>query len=304
MSSSISLRKPWHFQLPTISRNAQSVTIGLLALFLLLTYTISTYTATSSATHSNALNLKRYAAVPTPVALTMTAGNASGLTYNHDTDTLFAVVNGPELLIELNKDGSEKRLIELKGFDDTEGVVYLGNQRYAIIEEDRRTIALATIGELTRWVYREDAALFSLPLTSYNNKGFEGISYDASSDTLTIVNEKRPRAIYQVSGLITQQRSISVSTPWDLEDNTLGSSDFSGVHYNADSNSLLLLSDESNKISEVTSDGQLLSEYSFNGGWLDFSDKVPQAEGITIDNEGTLYVLSEPNLLYRIPQKS
>ena len=221
MSSSISLRKPWHFQLPTISRNAQSVTIGLLAFFLLLTYTISTYTATSSATYSNTLNLKRYAAVPIPVALTMTAGNASGLTYNHDTDTLFAVVNGPELLIELNKDGTEKRLIELKGFDDTEGVVYLGNQRYAIIEEDRRTIALVTIGELTRWVYREDATLFSLPLTSYNNKGFEGISYDASRDTLTIVNEKRPRAIYQVSGLITQQRNITVSSPWDLEDNTL-----------------------------------------------------------------------------------
>lgn len=304
MSSSISLRKPWHFQLPAISRNGQSVAIALLAVFLLLTYTISTYTVTSSATYTNALNLKRYAAVPIPVALTMTAGNASGLTYNHDTDTLFAVVNGPELLIELNKDGTEKRLIELKGFDDTEGVVYLGNQRYAIIEEDRRTIALATIGELTRWVYREDATLFSLPLTSYNNKGFEGISYDASRDTLTIVNEKRPRAIYQVSGLITQQRNITVSSPWDLEDNTLGSSDFSGVHYNADSNSLLLLSDESNKISEVTSDGQLLSEYSFNGGWLDFSDKVPQAEGITMDNEGTLYVLSEPNLLYRIPQKS
>lgn len=304
MSISINLRKHWQIQFPISLRPHRQLLLSVMMAILILAYPISKLTASSTNNNVNSLDLARYAAVPTPVALTMTAGNASGLTYNHDTDTLFAVVNGPELLIELNKDGSEKRLIELKGFDDTEGVVYLGNQRYAIIEEDRRTIALATIGELTRWVYREDAALFSLPLTSYNNKGFEGISYDASSDTLTIVNEKRPRAIYQVSGLITQQRSISVSTPWDLEDNTLGSSDFSGVHYNADSNSLLLLSDESNKISEVTSDGQLLSEYSFNGGWLDFSDKVPQAEGITIDNEGTLYVLSEPNLLYRIPQKS
>lgn len=274
-----------------------------MALLVVLVYPIATITASTNTHHERALNLGLYSSVPAPVALSMTSGNASGLTYNHDSDTLFAVVNGPELLIELNKDGTEQRLIELKGFDDTEGVVYLGNQRYAIVEEDRRTIAVVTIGERTRWLYREDATLFSLPLTSYNNKGFEGISYDVVTDTLTVVNEKRPRAIYQISGLIQQQRNISVSSPWDLEQSNLGSRDFSGVHYSASSNSLLLLSDESNKISEVSQDGLLLSEYSFNDGLLDFSDKVPQAEGITLDNEGTLYVLSEPNLLYRIQQK-
>lgn len=300
--NAVRFRKTWNVRFASNQR-VHRPALFVFAIFAALIYPVSTLTASSNTAHSSAFNLAQYAAVPAPVALTMTSGNASGLTYNHETDTIFAVVNGPELLIELNKDGSEKRLIELKGFDDTEGVVYLGDQRYAIVEEDRRTIAFVTIGESTRQLYREDAELFSLPLTSHNNKGFEGISYDPDSDTLTVVNEKRPRAIYHVRGLVKQQRNISVSSPWDLEATNLGSSDFSGVHYSASSDSLLLLSDESNKISEVSHDGQLLSEYSFSDGLLDFSDKVPQAEGITVDNEGTLYILSEPNLLFMIPKQ-
>jgi uncharacterized protein YjiK len=229
--------------------------------------------------------------------------NASGLTYNPDTQSLFAITNNPTAIIELDTSGNTLRQIELLGFQDTEGLVYLGNQRFAITEERRRSIAIIKIGSLTRTSYRADAQHLTLPFTTGKNKGFEGISYDANSDSLFVVNEKLPRALYQISGYTSQAQAISVSSPWNLEENHFGNSDYSGVHYDPTTRNLLLLSDESRRISEISQSGELLSELDLPSGFLGFPEGIPQPEGITMDTSGNLYVLSEPNLFYRFARK-
>jgi uncharacterized protein YjiK len=48
--------------------------------------------------------------------------NLSGVTYNHDSQTLFAITNGPEMIVELSPAGQCLRLMPLEGFNDTEAI--------------------------------------------------------------------------------------------------------------------------------------------------------------------------------------
>ncbi|GAA5317531.1 MAG: YjiK family protein [Candidatus Pelagadaptatus aseana] len=250
------------------------------------------------------LTLSDYQLTVRALPLTGITENASGLSHNQDTGTLFAVINNPTKMIELDIHGQVLRHIDLHGFHDTEGLVYLGNQRFAITEERRRSVAIITIGPTTRTSYRQDAQLLTLPLTTGNNKGFEGISFDARTDSLFVVNEKSPRALYQITGFTRQAKAQSVSSLWNLEENNFGNRDFSGIHFDPDTNNLLLLSDESRKISEVSIAGDLLSELSLPRGFPGLLPGIPQPEGITMDDNGNLYILSEPNLFYRFERKN
>lgn len=98
-----------------------------------------------------------------PFTLAGVSNNASGLTYNRDTRTLFAVINSPEQLLELDTDGNVRRSIALEGFEDTEGVTYIGNNYFAIIEERRRGIVLAEVTEQTICLSRARQRRLSLP---------------------------------------------------------------------------------------------------------------------------------------------
>lgn len=50
-------------------------------------------------------------------------------------------------------------------------------------------------------------------------------------------------------------------------------------------------------------EGKVVSFRSLARGFAGLLKGIPQAEGITIDNEGYLYVVSEPNLFYRFTQE-
>ena len=62
---------------------------------------------------------------------------------------------------------------------------------------------------------------------------------------------------------------------------------------------LVLLSDESQLLIELGEKGQLVSSRFLLGGFAGLADSVPQAEGVTFDDRGNLYLASEPNLFYR-----
>ncbi|MCY1248279.1 putative protein YjiK [compost metagenome] len=61
---------------------------------------------------------------------------------------------------------------------------------------------------------------------------------------------------------------------------------------------MLALSDESRLILELDIDGRPLSTMSLSKGRQGLQKTVPQAEGIAMDDDGTLYLVSEPNLFY------
>ncbi len=283
----------------------------LLAVFMVVVVLVSARWTTvsywlNSLTHSVpanslSLGLEEYQLLGEPVQLEIMSHNASGLTYNPDTDTLFAIANNPTYIVELTKLGEELRKIPLAGFDDTEGLVYLGDSRFALVEEDRRTVVTVTIDDGTQKLQRAEGKALSFAFTHKNNKGFEGVAFNPVDQSLFVVNEQSPRELYHIQGAVEEGAlNLVIASPWKLESKPLGNRDLSGLHFSSATGNLLLLSDESKALTETNLQGQVISRLSLRSGTAGFKDSVPQAEGVTMDNDGHLYILSEPNLFYRL----
>ena len=74
--------------------------------------------------------------------------------------------------------------------------------------------------------------------------------------------------------------------------------DLSDIQFDAETGHLILLSDESRLLMELSDSGEMLSYRSLNGVFSDLRRSAPQPEGVTLDRDGTLYLVSEPNLFY------
>ena len=60
----------------------------------------------------------------------------------------------------------------------------------------------------------------------------------------------------------------------------------------------LVLSAQSKLLLEMDEHGQPVSFISLWGGMNGLHDSIPRAEGVAIDENGTIYMVSEPNLFY------
>src|SRR5262245_7634488 len=115
-------------------------------------------------------------------ANSLLAQEASGITYNWDTDTLFIVGDGGTSVVQVSKTGVLINSMTLASgaqgleFLDTEGIAYVGNGKFVLVEERVRQVSLFTYvagGTLTR------AAAQTVKLgTTIGNVGLEGISAD------------------------------------------------------------------------------------------------------------------------------
>ena len=75
-------------------------------------------------------------------------------------------------------------------------------------------------------------------------------------------------------------------------------SDVSDIFYDDRTGHLLVLSDESKSVVECTVEGKEISRLSLKAGSAGLKDTIGQPEGITMDDEGNLFICSEPNVLY------
>ncbi|WP_421682458.1 SdiA-regulated domain-containing protein [Stutzerimonas urumqiensis] len=230
------------------------------------------------------------------------SGNLSGLAWDADRDQLWAVVNNPETLLALSPEGETLARYLLDGFTDVEAVAYLGDDRLLLVEERSQKLVVVPV-PTAEAPLRAEAAVFSLALGMANNAGLEGADYDAAGDRLFLVKEHSPRQLLEVAGLrrslTTGATAITITdrSAW-LDDHDMAR-DLSSVHHDAASGHLLLLSDESRLMMELDGEGRLVSYRSLWGGFAGLADSVPQAEGLTLDDQGRLYLVSEPNLFYR-----
>jgi uncharacterized protein YjiK len=155
-------------------------------------------------THQSATTrplISEYSLKGSPIAVTDFI-ETSGLTYNHNSKTLFAVRNKPQSIMELSTGGKLIRKIELPGFDDLEGVAYLGSNEYCAVEEGRGRIVCFRIRPETTEVPYSVAKKF--PIAYRWSKGLEGICYDKKSSTLFCVKEKHPQKIYMLKNPLRQ----------------------------------------------------------------------------------------------------
>lgn len=250
---------------------------------------------------TKSVDLGDYVLLKGPIQLQEVFDNASGVTFNPDTNTLFLIINRPCCIAEVDLEGKMKRLIPLEFFDYTEGITYMGDGLYAVTEERKRNVCFIRIESNTNEVNHEDARVIVVEQGMGNN-GLEGIAFDARKNTMYVVKEYWPRRIYRFSRP-DKKKTPKVKQPWDFEKKTLGMDDLAGIHFHAATGHLLILSEASACIVECTIKGKEISRLDMNSGSAGIEHRIPQAEGLTMDDKGYLYVVSEPNLLYIFEQK-
>lgn len=248
-----------------------------------------------------AINLGQYRAVLQGKKIDGLEDDVSALTYDPLRKSLFTVTNQKSELVELALDGRILRRIALVGFGDAEAVEFIGPNTYVITDERQQRLIKVTIDDTTRELNAAQAEQLTLGINQSGNKGFEGLAYDSAGKRLFVAKERDPMLIYEVRGFPhdnPQQPYAThvVSNP--RRDARLFVRDLSSLQFDERSGHLLALSDESKLLLELNLDGRPISTLSLKKGRHGLEKSVPQAEGIAMDDEGTVYVVSEPNLFY------
>jgi uncharacterized protein YjiK len=250
-----------------------------------------------------ALGLARYQVAIEGLPVQGLSRNASGLSFNPETGTLFTVINRPPQVAELSTEGQLLRLIEIEGLKDPEGISHVKGDRYVISDEHSDSVYWVQIGAGSERLRVTDQPRLRLSIDAVDNASFEGVSWDSGTERLFIAKEKLPLRVLVISGLDVDRRlpslqlSISEWKSWAAA--SLFMSDLSSLTLHEPTGNLLLLSDESALVVEYAPDGDPLGILPLWRGFHGLQRKVPQAEGLAIGPDGALYVLSEPNLFYR-----
>ncbi|MCX2896406.1 SdiA-regulated domain-containing protein [Pseudomonas mandelii] len=227
--------------------------------------------------------------------------DVSALTFDPVRKSLFTVTNKNSELIELSLDGQIIRRVALIGFGDPEAVEYISADTYVITDEREQRLIKIHLEKDTTFLDAADAEQISLGVHMASNKGFEGLAYDSVGKRLFVAKERDPMLIYEVQGFphYNPEKSYAVHVVNNPKrDAGMFVRDLSSLQYDERSGHLLALSDESRLILELDVGGRPLSTMSLNKGRQGLQKTVPQAEGIAMDDEGTMYLVSEPNLFY------
>lgn len=228
--------------------------------------------------------------------------DVSGLTYDPDRRSLFAITNARPEIVELSLAGELLRRIPLSGLIDPEAIEYLSPGRYVVTDERRQSLVEIRIDDATTHIDASTARQVAIGIGRNGNKGFEGLAYDRRGQRLFVAKERDPQRIYEVAGFASPAQGGGASL--EISDNpardaALPGSDLSSLYFDEASGHLLALSDESRLVVELDRDGRPLSSLSLRAGRHGLQDSVPQAEGMAMDDRGNLYIVSEPNLFYR-----
>ncbi|EGN1352316.1 YjiK family protein [Salmonella enterica] len=240
----------------------------------------------------SALALSSYKAVIQQKTVAGVKSNLSGLTYSAEDRMLFAVINNPPELVWLTTEGQLIGRMPLQGIHDPESIAWSGGNQFQIGSEKDGAVYKTQVD-----IQRGTMQIISMvKLEGYDkakNKGLEGTAWDAKNERLYAAKERKPIMIKEVE---MSKNGITRALPSAI---TASVSDVSGLEYHAPTNSLLVLSDESKMILEVSSEWRVRDRLFLTAEWSGLRDDIPQPEGIAMDNENNLYIVSEPNLFYK-----
>ncbi|EHL3466557.1 YjiK family protein [Salmonella enterica] len=240
----------------------------------------------------SALALSSYKAVIQQKPVAGVKSNLSGLTYSTEDRMLFAVINNPPELVWLTTEGQLVGRMPLLGIHDPESIAWIGGNQFQIGSEKDGAVYKTQVD-----IQSGAMQIISMvKLEGYDkakNKGLEGTAWDAKNERLYAAKERKPIVIKEVG---MSKNGIVRVLPSTV---TASISDVSGLEYYAPTNSLLVLSDESKMILEVSSEWRVRDRLFLTAEWSGLREDIPQPEGIAMDNENNLYIVSEPNLFYK-----
>ncbi len=250
----------------------------------------------------------------TAPANSVLAQEVSAVTYNADTDTLFVVGDGGTSIVQISKTGELIDSMTLATgsspqgteFYDPEGLTYIGGGKFVMTEErDRNVVSFTYTADTV--LNRADAQTVDLGTFS-PNLGLEGLSYDPQTGGFIIVKEKSPLGVFQTdvdfdagtatNGSSTTENSVDLFDPsltglLDIAD-VFALSNLSFLDGETESSNLLILSQETGTIINIDRSGTIHSTLNIQSdAGNPLSIGAQQHEGLTMDNDGYLYVVSE-----------
>ena len=249
--------------------------------------------------------LADYELIDGPVRIADNAGQSSGLAYDTNLNQLYVIVNSPQQIHRLSVSGEYLGSVDLQGFTDTEGIAFLANEQFALVDEREGVISWFTLTPETKTIdFNAEQAIKIFP-HNVGNIGLEGITYDRQSKQLFVVKDRKPKKIYAVQWPVSDIKQPVITTPWNAEEEPWWlARNFSGVHYHKESGHLFILSRRSRTIIEYTLSGQKVGSFSLKSGSAKLAQTIGKAEGIVIANNGTLYLCAELNQLYIFKKKN
>ena len=181
----------------------------------------------------------------------------------------------------------------------------MDGNRFAIVEEEEHRINIFEISDTTTTIdHTEVINSLQVGKNKPDNKGFEGIAYDEVKQRIYLVNEKRPKQLIAIDGFLNKCEKIRIKIDFRLLPRYLFMDDLSGLHFDAKTRHLLYLSEQSNLVAEGSLDGEVISYMELKKGYSGLKVDVPKAEGITMDEDRNIYIVSEPNLFYQFVRKN
>jgi uncharacterized protein YjiK len=220
---------------------------------------------------------------------------ASDVAFNPQTRTLFAVMGKNPFLVELSLDGNVLRQIPLNGWNNPEGLAVMDDGHLAIVDERLHDLTVVKVDAHTTSLNHGDFPSYDLGKSVKSNKGFEAVAWDPMRQRL-VIGEERPPKLYTWS---TDGRSPLKGDKQLLPNDELDLRNLSALGVDPRTGHLLALSADSNMLLELDEQGQQVSFMTLLGGFNGLEHTIPRAEGVAMDDQGNLYMVSEPALFYR-----
>lgn len=229
---------------------------------------------------------------------------ASGVTYDKDTDSLFVVGDGGTSVVQIAKsDGHvlDSMTLNAGDFVDTEGITYVGGGKFVLVEERLRQADLFTYvpGGTLR---RADVQSVKLGAT-VGNVGIEGITFDTQTGGYIAVRQSQPTNIFQAAinfagGSATASDGTPILSTTDnppvlFDAAKTGLSAFNDVFSfsnivpstTPDYDNVLIIGAPDGKIVKTDRTGKVLSSL--------YMSAAAQNEGVTMGSDGTIYAVGE-----------
>ncbi|HEV7856485.1 MAG TPA: SdiA-regulated domain-containing protein, partial [Herminiimonas sp.] len=229
---------------------------------------------------------------------------ASGVTYDKDTDSLFVIGDGGTSVVQVAKtDGHviDSMVLNAGDFVDTEGITYVGGGKFVLVEERLRQVDLFTYAAGTT-LTRAQAQSVKLG-TTVANVGIEGVTFDPKTNGYIAVRQSQPTNIFQAmidfaGGTATASdgsaiTGATVNPPVLFDASLTGLSAFNDVFALSnivpttapDYDSVLIIGAPDGKIVKMDRTGKLLSSVAMS--------TTAQNEGVTMGPDGTIYAVGE-----------
>ncbi len=240
---------------------------------------------------------------------------ASAVTYNWDTDTLFISCDGGRSITQVSKTGELIDTMSLgllagapqgTAFYDPEGITYIGGGQFVISEERDRQLVKFTYAPGTT-LTRANSQTVDLG-TFDDNTGTEGLSWDPQTNGFICLKEKTPIGVFQTNvdfaaGTATNGSATAANSINLFDTTLLGLTDVADVFAFSNlpsmvgqpqAGNLLILGQEDARVLNVTRAGVIQSSMNITADAGDLiSSPNMQHEGITMDRAGNIYIVNE-----------